>query len=357
MVGTNDTPESLNQHRTPSNTESPFLEACFKRNQGQIPIWIMRQAGRYLPEYLAIREKVSFQELCRSPELIFEVVDQPLRRFNLDAAILFSDILTMLEPMGIQMDFPNGGPIIANPIQHPDDIKRLKELNPENDLPFVLDAIKLIRKKLPHTPLIGFAGSPFTLACYLIEGSGSKTFSIAKSFLHKYPQAGKELIDFVAEMVTKYLRAQIKAGAQTVQVFESWGGILSQDDFHAFCTQPIGKIFRGLKDLGVPRIMFVNNISPYLPQVADIDCEVIGVDYRADLNHVATHLNDHAIQGNLDPAVLFETPKNVAAAASRLIESFPDRERLIFNLGHGILPTTPIESVSALTKTVQGFSV
>ena len=180
--------------------ESPFIKACYGRNTGRIPVWIMRQAGRYLPEYRAVREKVSFLELCKSPELITEVVRQPVERFGLDAAILFSDILILLEPMGIELSFPDGGPRLANPISTPDDVKRLKDYDVAAALPFVAEGIKQIKKRLPNTPLIGFAGSPFTLACYLIQGKGSKDFDQAKRFLHQYPHAAEELITYISDI-------------------------------------------------------------------------------------------------------------------------------------------------------------
>lgn len=336
-------------------TDSSFISACYGRNKSTVPVWIMRQAGRYLPEYRAIREKVSFAELCRSPKLIAEVVRQPIERFDLDAAILFSDILTMLEPMGMRVSFPDGGPVLDNPISKPEDIKRLHSFDIESELSFVIDGIREIKKSLPQKPLIGFAGSPFTLACYLIEGRGSKTFSKAKRFLHQYPEAAAELFDLLSDTIAKYLRVQVKAGADAVQVFDSWGGILSADDYSRWSAGPVGAIFKKLKTTAVPRILFVNNIAPYLDIVRDIDCEVVGVDYRIDLARAASALPGKAIQGNLDPAVLFGTPEHVAAGTRQILDSLDNHDNLIFNLGHGILPQTPIESVEAVVNTVHSF--
>ncbi len=334
---------------------SNFINACYGRNTGKIPIWIMRQAGRYLPEYQKVRDKVSFQELCQSPKLIAEVVEQPIKRFDLDAAILFSDILTMLEPMGIDVSFPDGGPKIANPISTREDIRQLTPIKPADDLSFALNGIKEIKKILPDIPLIGFAGSPFTLACYLFEGQGSKTFNSAKKFLHQSPDVAEELFDFLSDALASYLQAQVEAGAETVQLFESWGGILSHDDFSRWVIRPINKIFGQLSNLKIPRILFVNNVAPYYDIIKDLDCEVIGIDYRTKLNKAMTALPNKAVQGNLDPTVLFGTPEHVIEKTRQILDSLDDLDRLIFNLGHGILPGTPLESVRVLVDTVHNY--
>lgn len=334
---------------------TPFIKACFGKNDGQIPIWIMRQAGRYLPEYLAVRSKASFKELCESPELICEVVKQPIDRFNLDAAILFSDILTFLDPMGASVSFPDGGPTIASPIRTPEDIKTLKKFDLHKELPFVFNGIKKIKETMPELPLIGFAGAPFTIACYLIEGKGSKHFDIAKKFMHQYPDAAMELIDFLSDITADYLSAQIDAGVDAVQLFESWGGILSGDDFEKFSSRAASHIFNKLKDKNVPRIYFINNLAPYLSYVDKVDCEVIGVDYRMNLKQAMDALPGKAVQGNLDPSILFGSVEHVREKAIALLDSITDYDRLIFNLGHGIQPKTPIESVSELVKVVQNY--
>jgi uroporphyrinogen decarboxylase len=336
-------------------SKSNFIKACYGRNDGTIPVWIMRQAGRYLPEYMRVRAKVSFQELCHSPELITEVVHQPIDRFGLDAAILFSDILTILEPMGIKVDFPDGGPVLDKPITTPDDIKRLKDFNVEEKLHFVLDGIRKIKERLPDVPLIGFVGSPFTLACYLIEGRGSRNFDSCKKFIHTYPDAADELFDFLTGILARYLEAQIDAGADVVQVFESWGGVLSHDDFRRHSVAPVSRIFSDLKSKNVPRIYFVNNVAPYLDLLNDVPCEVIGVDYRTELSYVESRLSSKALQGNLDPTILFGTPESVSEKTRQILGSVKDHRRLIFNLGHGILPGTPLESVTALVETVHKY--
>lgn len=334
---------------------SPFLAACRRDNPGHIPVWIMRQAGRYLPEYRAVRERVSFLELCRTPDLIAEVVRQPVHRFGLDAAILFSDILTIVEPMGIPVSFPEGGPQLQSSVSDPAAVKRLHAFDIEREVPFVPEGIRRIKTTLPDTPVIGFAGSPFTLACYLIQGKGSHNFDKAKQFLHKYPEASEELIALLVDVTTKYLQSQIDAGADAIQLFDSWGGILSKDDYCDWSARPINEIFRGLRGRNVPRILFVNNLAPYIDVVRDIECEVVGVDYRMDLQEAATALPSKAIQGNLDPAVLFGTPERVVQKTTEILESLDCHDRLIFNLGHGIQPETPIASVEALVATVHNF--
>jgi uroporphyrinogen decarboxylase len=335
--------------------ESPFLSACRGTNKGPVPIWIMRQAGRYLPEYRAVRERVSFQQLCRTPELIAEVVRQPIARFDLDAAILFSDILTMLEPMGMQIEFPDGGPVLHNPIQSGGDVDRLRAVSVHEELSFALEGIRKIKGLLPDKPLIGFVGSPFTLASYMIEGSGSKSFSRAKRFLHEFPNAAGRLFEKLVTLSAEYLRAQIEAGADAVQVFDSWGGALSRDDYELWSVRPLNEIFRRLRGLNAPRILFVNNIAPYIDLVAGIECEVVGVDYRMNIGEAARQLTNKSVQGNLDPAILFGRAEDVRLATRQILESVEDHRRLIFNLGHGIEPETPIESVEAMIDTVRRF--
>ena len=332
-----------------------FIDACYGRNRSVIPVWIMRQAGRFLPEYRAVRERVSFSQLCRSPRLIAEVVRQPVERFGLDAAILFSDILTMLEPMGVSVTFQEGGPVIDPPISSPDDVRRLSGFDVKSGLSFVLDAIGEIKKSLPDKPLIGFAGSPFTLACYLIEGHGSRHFNKAKSFLNRYPEASQDLINLLTEVAGRYLYAQIKAGADAVQLFQSWDGILSQEDYKQWSAQPANSIFSHLAATGVPKILFVNNIAPYLSIVKDIDCEVVGIDYRIGLSQAGAALPGKSLQGNLDPAVLLGSPNQVAEETRRVLDGFEHHDRLIFNLGHGILPGTPVESVQTMVDVVHGY--
>lgn len=333
---------------------SNFIRACHGSNDGPVPIWIMRQAGRYLPEFRAIRKKVPFWDLCRSPELVAEVVRQPIERFGLDAAILFSDILIILEPMGIGVEF-KGGPHLDKVIDTPEAVKQLVDFDIDQKLPFVMEGIKKVRQVLPKTPLIGFAGSPFTIACYLIEGRGSKNFEKTKQFIHRYPAAAAELRELITNITSRYLQAQVEAGVHVVQLFESWGGILSREDFRQWSVEPIARIFATLKDKNVPRIVFVNNIAPYIDMVSEIDCEAVGVDYRMDLKRAAKELPGKSIQGNLDPAVLFGSPEHVRQKTTTILESIDEPQRLIFNLGHGIQQHTPIESVEAMVEIVHNY--
>ena len=335
--------------------DSPFIRACYGQNDGRIPLWIMRQAGRYLPEYQEIRKEVSFIELTKSPELIAEVVRQPIARFGLDAAILFSDILTMLEPMGARFEFPNGGPVLENPIRTAKDVDRLSHCDIQKSLSFVFDGIRRIKEVVPGTPLIGFVGSPFTLASYLIEGSGSKTFNTAKRFLHEQPEASQRLFALLADVAADYLKAQIAAGCDAVQVFDSWGGVLSRDDYKDWSQTYVQRIFSQLSDTGAPRILFVNNLAPYLDIVNDVECEVVGVDYRMDIVQAARALPKKAVQGNLDPSALYGPASKVIERTKKLLDSVEEPNRLIFNLGHGIQPDTPISSVTAVVETVHAY--
>ena len=336
-------------------SSSPFLHACWGRNAGRIPVWIMRQAGRYLPEYRQLRERVSFTQLCKSPDLIAEVVAQPIDRFGLDAAILFSDILIPLEPLGVGISFPEGGPVLSSKITSPADIDRLQTYDIATHLPYVLDGVRAIKKRLPDLPVIGFAGSPFTLACYLIEGKGSRDFDKVKQFMHRHPQAAEQLINVLADVMAAYLAAQLDAGVDAVQLFCSWDGILSKDDFYDWSVRPARRIFDALRSYQAPRILFVNNIAPYLDIVGEVDCEVLSVDYRVDLGEVARALPHRALQGNLDPSALFEPAARVIERTLQILDTLERHDNLIFNLGHGIQPETPIESVQALVETVHGY--
>ncbi len=338
-----------------NETGSRFLAACRQCNQGTLPIWIMRQAGRYLPDYRELRSRVSFQDLCRSPELIAEVVRSPVERFGFDAAILFSDILTMLEPMGADVIFPKGGPKINNPLRTAADVAGLRGIDPQQDLGFVLDGIREIKTMLPQVPLIGFAGSPFTLSCYLIEGGGSKAFYRARQFLYEERDAAESLFALLVESLNSYLQAQIDAGAETIQIFESWGGILSHEEFSRWVADPLTRVFESLANTGVPRMLFVNNVAPYLDLVRKIPCEVVSVDHRLPLRTAMNALPDKAIQGNLDPSALFADPETLGNRIENMLDSVTDYHRLIVSLGHGIQPETPLESVTTLVERVHGY--
>ncbi len=330
----------------------PFLAACRGLPTPHTPIWVMRQAGRYLPEYREVRSKVGFAELTRTPELAAEVTLQPIRRFAFDASIIFSDIMVPLEGMGIDLDY-TPGPVIADPIRTLKQVEAIRPLVPERDVPFVMEAIKLTRAGLPaHVPLIGFAGSPFTLFAYLVAGKPSKEFAVPRSFVHAEPEVTARLLERLADAMIVYLRAQAAAGAQALMLFESWGGLLGPHDFRNVALPPVKRIFEGLKDLGVPLIYFANNCGTLLDIIAELPVHVVGLDWRVPLAGARKSLPGKAIQGNLDPAVLF-APK--AALEKRIDEILADAGPApghIFNLGHGIWPEVDPDAVKRLVDYV-----
>lgn len=330
----------------------PFLAACRRQPTPHMPIWVMRQAGRYLPEYRDVRSKVGFAELTRTPELAAEVTLQPIRRFAFDASIIFSDIMVPLEGMGIDLDYAPG-PVIAEPIRTLKQVEAIRPLVPERDVPFVMEAIKLTRAGLPaHVPLIGFAGSPFTLFAYLVAGKPSKEFSVPRSFVHAQPEVTARLLERLADAMIVYLRAQAAAGAQALMLFESWGGLLGPHDFRNVALPPVKRIFEGLKDLDVPLIYFANNCGTMLDIVSELPVHVVGLDWRVPLSGARKLLPGKAIQGNLDPAVLF-APK--AALEKRIDEILADAGPApghIFNLGHGIWPEADPDAVKRLVDYV-----
>ncbi|MGE3332297.1 MAG: uroporphyrinogen decarboxylase [Rhodospirillaceae bacterium] len=337
---------------TDSTALPPFLAACRRQPTSHMPIWVMRQAGRYLPEYREVRSKVGFAELTRTPELAAEVTLQPIRRFAFDASIIFSDIMVPLEGMGIDLDYAPG-PVIAQPIRSLKQVEAIRPLVPERDVPFVMEAIKLTRAGLPaHVPLIGFAGSPFTLFAYLVAGKPSKEFAVPRSFVHAEPEVTARLLERLADAMIAYLRAQAAAGAQALMLFESWGGLLGPHDFRNVALPPVKRIFEGLKDLNVPLIYFANNCGTMLDIISELPVHVVGLDWRVPLAGARKLLPNKAIQGNLDPAVLF-APK--AALEKRIDEILADAGPApghIFNLGHGIWPEVDPDAVKRLVDYV-----
>jgi uroporphyrinogen decarboxylase len=329
-----------------------FLQACRGEPTARPPVWIMRQAGRYLPEYRAVRQKVDFLTLCRTPELAAEVTLQPIERFGFDASIVFSDIMMPLEAMGVALEFAPG-PIVLSPIRTAEQVDALRVPEPEAIAPYVAQTIRLLRRSL-KVPLIGFAGAPLTLAAYLIEGKGSKDFSTMRGFLHAQPEAAHRLLDKLADCMLHYLRTQVAAGAQAVQLFDSWAGVLSRADYVRLALPAVQKVMRGLADLGVPRIYFANDAAALWPAVRAVEAEVLGVDWRSNLKDVRAAVgNRFVLQGNLDPAALFAPPEQVAQLTRQVLAD-GGNQRHIFNLGHGILPQTPIASVESLLSTVRG---
>jgi len=335
----------------------PFLAACRREPVPFTPVWIMRQAGRYLPEYRAIRKKVDFLTLTKTPELAAEVTLQPVRRFPLDAAILFSDIMTPVEGMGVELEF-DPGPVIANPVDGPDDVERLRVADPRETVPFVMESIRILRKELPDSaPLIGFAGAPWTLFCYLVEGKGSKTFIRAKSFLFAEPDASRILLNKLSDTMERYLRAQYEAGAQALMVFDSWAGLLSPYEFRSFALPAVRRILDRLRDLGVPLIYFPNQGGTLLEDAVLSGADVMGIDWRLPLSRARAVLGpDVAVQGNLDPAALFAPRDALGTQIRTVLREAGTEPGHIFNLGHGIERFTDPDAVAFLVDKVHEWT-
>ncbi|MES1955646.1 uroporphyrinogen-III decarboxylase [Salinisphaera hydrothermalis EPR70] len=327
------------------------------------PVWLMRQAGRYLPEYRKLREEAgSFLDLCQNPELACEVTLQPLRRFELDAAILFSDILTVPEAMGLGLHFVAGeGPHFAHPVRTPGAIDRLVMPDIEEELGYVPAAVRLIRRELDgKTPLIGFAGSPWTLATYMVEGGPSKNYQHIKALMFNAPDALHRLLDLLARATAAYLNAQIAAGAQAVQIFDTWGGVLSPANYRAFSLAYMEKIVAQLEpgpDGAVPTILFTKGGGPWLEDIAATGTSAIGLDWTIDIDDAAARVGDRvALQGNADPAILFARPERIRAEVRDILDRFGDRPGHVFNLGHGVTPQVEPDHVAALVDAVHEFS-
>jgi uroporphyrinogen decarboxylase len=336
--------------------EYRFIRACRGEPVEATPIWIMRQAGRYMPEYRKIREKVSFLELCKTPELAAEVTLQPIDYLGVDAAILFSDILIPVEAMGLELDF-TPAPVFADPVRSRRDVERLAIPDPVESVPFVMETVRILRRELEgRVPLIGFSGSPFTLACYMIEGGGSKNFINLKMMMFQDPPLFEALMKKLAEVVFLYLLAQVEAGAQAVQIFDTWGGLLSPGDYARFDLPYTAGIIRRLKEEGVPIIYYVGDGSSLLELSAEAGADVLGIDWRIDMGRVRERLGRGvALQGNLDPAALFSTEEDIRRRAQEIIDHAGTSGH-IFNLGHGILPPTPPENARALVEFVHEYS-
>ncbi len=317
----------------------------------------MRQAGRYMPEYRALREKHTLLTLCRTPELAVEVTLQPVHALGVDAAILFSDLLLPLEPMGIPFDFQAGeGPVIAKPLRSRADVDALRHFEPRRELGMVLEAIRLLRPELT-VPLIGFAGAPFTLASYAIEGGRSKDFARTKALLYNDPGTWHQLAAMLAAVVADYLRAQVEAGAQALQIFDSWIGALDEADYHEFVMPHVKAIFDALGDLGVPLIHFGTGTGHLLAAQREAGGDVIGVDWRTPLDRARRILGDGvALQGNLDPTALLGPRERLLARVDDVLARAAGANGHVFNLGHGILPATPLEQVRAVVEHVHACS-
>ena len=341
-----------------------FLRALMRQPVSRTPVWIMRQAGRYLPEYREVRGQAGdFMSLCRNPELACEVTLQPLRRYKLDAAILFSDILTVPDAMGLGLHFITGeGPKFKNPVRTAGAIRDLRVPDVEKTLGYVFDAVRTIRRELNgEVPLIGFAGSPFTVGTYMVEGSSSREFPNIKALAKDAPDVLDHLMNIVAETTIEYLNAQIDAGAQAVQIFDTWGAALEGDDFRRFSMASMQKIIDGLtreKDgRQIPVILFTKGAGPLLTDLAETGCDALGVDWTTDLATARKYVNDKvALQGNLDPATLRESPEVIRQGVADTLASYGKGPGHVFNLGHGITPDIDPDNLGALVDAVHELS-
>jgi uroporphyrinogen decarboxylase len=342
-----------------------LLRALLREPTPRRPIWLMRQAGRYLPEYRATRERAGgFLQMCTNPEIACEITMQPVDRFPLDAAILFSDILTIPHAMNLGLEFEAGeGPRFEHPVRSPADIDRLAVPDPGRELKYVVDAVARVRRELRgRVPLIGFAGSPWTVATYMVEGGTSKTFGRIKRLMYESPRELHRLLELLAKATILYLNAQIAAGAQAVMLFDTWGGVLTPAQYEEFSLRQMEQVVDALtrKSEGrrVPNIVFTKGGGAWLAKIAAIGCDAVGVDWTTDLSEARQAVGDGvALQGNLDPSALFATPQVLNAQALRVLRSFGAGPGHVFNLGHGITPDVDPERVALLVETVQNFKV
>ena len=342
-----------------------FLRALMRQPVDMTPVWMMRQAGRYLPEYRQARGKAGdFMALCTNPELACEVTLQPLERYPLDAAILFSDILTIPDAMGLGLYFEAGeGPRFRKPVRTEADIDGLSVINPEQDLPYVINAVSTIRRELNgRVPLIGFSGSPWTLATYMVEGGSSRDFARCKTMAYNQPELMHRLLDTLAKSVIVYLNAQIEAGAQAVQIFDTWGGALSHSAYREFSLQYMNKIVDGLirerEGRQVPVILFTKGGGQWLDDLANSGCQALGVDWTTHIGNARQQVGDRvALQGNMDPAILRASPQRIRQEVSTILEQFGSGVGHVFNLGHGITPDINPDHAGAFIDAVHELSV
>ncbi|WPO70684.1 MULTISPECIES: uroporphyrinogen decarboxylase [unclassified Streptomyces] len=333
--------------------DSAFMKACRREAVPHTPVWFMRQAGRSLPEYRKVREGTAMLESCMRPDLVTEITLQPVRRHNVDAAIYFSDIVVPLKAIGIDLDIKPGiGPVVENPIRSRADLARLRDLTPE-DVHYVTEAIGMLTGELGATPLIGFAGAPFTLASYLVEGGPSRNHEHTKALMYGDPQLWADLLDRLAEITAAFLKVQIEAGASAVQLFDSWVGALSPADYRHSVMPASAKVFDAVASYGVPRIHFGVGTGELLGAMGEAGADVVGVDWRVPMDEAARRVGPgKALQGNLDPAVLFSTREAVEAKTDEVLAAASGLEGHVFNLGHGVLPTTDPEALTRLVEYV-----
>jgi len=340
------------------NSDSIFIKACKSEETERTPVWIMRQAGRYLPEYRAIREKYDFLTMCKTPELSSEVTVQPIDIIKTDAAILFSDILVIPEAMGMKLDvIESQGPVFDVPIRTVGQIENLQIEGLVERLDYVMQAVKMTKEKLGNrVPLIGFSGSPWTLAAYMVEGKGSKNFDIIKSFIYNETEGARKLLQILADSVIEYLNAKIRAGCDAVQIFDTWASILSPPDFEEYSLKYIRYICENLETNGAPVIVFAKGVSSY-KNLAELKCDVLGVDWSRNIGDVRTEISGgKGLQGNLDPTILFAPKEKIRTETERVLSSYGRAAGHIFNLGHGITPKTPVENTQYFVECVKELS-
>ena len=339
---------------TPELRDSRFMRAARCEPTDTTPIWLMRQAGRYLPEYMSVRSKVKFLELCQRPDLAAEVTLSAQQALGVDAAILFADLLPILQPMGLDLDYEQGdGPVIRNPLKSAADVDRLRALENVEELGFVFDTVRLVRRQLPaDIPLLGFAGAPFTLASYALEGGGSRNFVRTKTFMHTEPAAWQTLMHTLSDSLARYLAAQIEAGCQAVQIFDSWAGCLSPGDYRRYVLPHTRAVIASLP-ADVPVINFLTGNPALVPLMREAGGQIIGLDWRVDLKDAWRTIGyDVAVQGNLDPAALFGNRDTLREATQAVMDAAEGRPGHIFNLGHGIMPGVDPENAKALVQMV-----
>jgi uroporphyrinogen decarboxylase len=337
----------------------PFLRACRRQPTQYTPIWLMRQAGRYMKEYRALRKKYTFLKMCKTPEIAAQVTLQPIEKFKLDAAIIFSDILIPLEPMGVEFEFVKGeGPVFHHPVREMKDIEKLRVIEPEEEVSFLVKAIHMVREELEgKIPLIGFSGAPFTLASYIIEGGHSRNYILTKGLMYRNRPAWDALMNKISEVLIRTLNAQIRAGAQAAQLFDSWVGCLSPTDYEEYVLPYSKRVIEGV-DKSVPLIHFATSNSTLLELMKGAGGDVIGVDWRVDIGEAWARLgHEVAIQGNLDPVILIGSVDLMKKEVERILDRVGGQPGHIFNLGHGILPNTPVENVAALIDMVHEYSL
>ena len=338
--------------------DAAFLRAARRQPTPYTPVWLMRQAGRYMPSYRAIRARYAFLELCKNSQAAAEVTLQPVEQLGVDAAILFADILLIAEPLGVGLEFAKGeGPVIHRPVRSEDDVARLKPVDVESALGFVFETVRLARRALAgRVPLIGFAGAPFTVASYVVEGGPSRDYVYTKRMMYEAPETWRRLMDVLVDASAAYLNGQVAAGAQALQLFDSWVGVLSRDDYRAFVLPHTRRLLAALTP-GVPVIHFGTGTAALLPLMRDAGGDVIGLDWRVDLDAGwAAVGHDRAVQGNLDPALLLASPARFRDPVKAILARAGGRPGHIFNLGHGVLQHTPVEHVKALVEMVHELS-